>query len=146
MDLQDVAQLVGKLPPSNSERLSYESEKTIQHRMVKIMGWGGIILFMGLVVVIIGRKYLHNELLDTIGGLTVLLAAFIMGYGLFSSWLSGSKTSQLSLRGKANTQRDLPHREILEMFGEEAPSITEHTTRLIEGSEEKDSKQQGVVK
>jgi hypothetical protein len=147
MDLQAVSQLVvGKLSPSNSESLSYGSEKTVQHRMVKILGWGGVILFMGLVLSVIGRKYLHNELLDAIGWIMVLLAFFITGYGLFSAWLSGTKTSQRSLIVKANTQRDLPDGEMLEMFSEEAPSITEHTTRLIEGSEQRNSKHQGVVK
>jgi len=147
MDLQAVSQLVaGKHSQSNSDCLSYDSEKTIQHRMAKIMGWGGVLLFVGLVVVVIGRKYLHNELLDTIGGLTVLLSAFIMGYGLFSAWLSGTKTSRRSLRGRSKTQRDLPNGEMLEMFGEEAPSITERTTRLIEGGEQKDLKQPDAVK
>lgn len=147
IDLQAVSQLVaGKLSPSNSEALSYSSEKAIQRRMLKVVGWGGAILFLGLALRVIGRKYLHNDLLDVIGGLTVLLTLFITGYGLFSVWLSGTKTGQRPPIGKATTQRDLPGGEMPRMFSEEAPSITEHTTRLIEGSEQKNSKEQGVVK
>jgi uncharacterized protein YacL len=136
--------LTGQLPmtPSNkeeTEKQGAEIDKAHAHRMIRIMSMGGVVLFLGLVIEIAGKKYLHDDLLNMIGRLIMLTGTFIMGYGLFSAmWRSTNRHGQLTAK-QGETQRELDNRGEAKRLAEPMLSITERTTELIESSDRKDT-------
>ena len=109
-----------------------ETDKRVLQRMIKTMGVGGVIVFAGIVIVVIGRKLLHNELADLIGGLILLAGAFIMAFALFSAMWSGVSATRHT-NGAADTQRPESDRKTSpEGLAAPAPSVTEQTTKVLE--------------
>ena len=151
LDLQMISKiLTGQLPMTASnkeeiEKQGTEIDKAKAHRMIRIVSLGGAVLFLGLIIVIVGKKYLHDELLNMIGALIVLTGTFIMGYGLFSTmWRSTSNPSQLTAK-QGETQRELENRVEAKRVAEPMLSVTERTTELMESSERKESNQDARV-
>ena len=137
MDFQMISEMVaGRLPAADAGAAS-DLDKARAHRMIKFMSWGGVVLFIGLIVLVLGKKYLHVNLLELIGGLTILAGTFVMGYGLFSTMLSATSHPRKSQRQGAQTQPQLDAQLPLGTLPEPAPSVAERTTRLMENVEVK---------
>jgi hypothetical protein len=147
MDLRMVYDiLTGKLPAAATGQKKAEADdKALAHRMVKFMSWGGIILFVGLVFVIVGKKYLHSEELNMVGGLTALLGTFIMCYAVFSAMWRGTMTDRKPSGKGLQTQPELGGHLTAERLPEPALSVTESTTRLMETADAKASAQEDRV-
>ena len=143
LDLQMVPQILkGNLSAARPEEPESEIEKAGVRRMIKIMSWGGIILFAGLVILVVGKKYLHDELLSLIGGLVSLLGTFIMGYAIFSAMWSSTAASRQLPEKAAQTQPELDTNRPPESLPEPMLSVTERTTRFIETSSAKPSEKE----
>jgi uncharacterized protein YacL len=136
--------LTGQLPMTASnkeeiEKQDAEIDKANAHRMIRIISLGGLVLFLGLIIVIVGKKYLHDELLNMVGALITLTGTFIMGYGVFSAiWRSTSSPRHLTAK-QGETQRELENRVEAKRLAEPMLSITERTTELIETSDIRES-------
>jgi hypothetical protein len=139
MDLQMISEMVAGRLPAADAGVTSDLDKTRAHRMIKFMGWGGIVLFIGLITLALGKKYLHDNLLELIGGLVILAGTFVMGYGLLSALLSATKQSRQFQRQGAQTEPQLHAQLPLRTLPEPAPSIVERTTRLMENVEVKPS-------
>jgi hypothetical protein len=132
-DVHMISKIVaGRLPAADSDKAASDLDKATAHRMIKFMSWGGIILFVGLVALVLGKKYLHDNLLELVGGLITLAGAFVMAYGLFSAMLSATKDSRQFQRKDAQTQPHLDGQLPLGALPEPMLLVTERTTRLME--------------
>lgn len=145
LDLHMISKvLTGQLPMTASnkeeiEKQDAEIDKANAHRMIRIISLGGLVLFLGLIIVIVGKKYLHDELLNMVGALITLTGTFIMGYGVFSAiWRSTSSPRHLTAK-QGETQRELENRVEAKRLAEPMLSITERTTELIETSDRSES-------
>jgi len=137
MDFQVISEVVAGRLSATDARAASDLDKARVHRMIKFMSWGGIVLFIGLIVLVLGKKYLLNNLLELIGGLTLLAGTFVMGYGLFSAMLSATSHPRKSQRQGAQTQPQLDGQLPPGTLPEPAPSVAERTTRLMEHVEVK---------
>ena len=108
MDLQEVSEIVKARASSDDTTLSLsEHERKAMACMTKGMGRGGVVLFIGLAMIVVGKKYFHNELFTVIATLVTLLGVFIMAYALYSAMMSEAKAPGGSRRPKVNTRPDL---------------------------------------
>lgn len=133
MDLQEVSQIVRARGSEENLTLSRsELESRIVARMAKGMGWGGIVLFIGLALVILSKKYFHNDLFTMLSSLVTLSGVFIMSYAVFAAMMSGAKVSISSPSPKAGTRPDIADAAPPDLLSPVPPSVTERTTSLIE--------------
>jgi hypothetical protein len=107
--------------------------------MVKIMSLGGMVVFVGVAMLVLGKKVLHNEIVELIGGLILLAGGLVMGYALFSAMLSATGGSGRLQGTRSTTQADLATRNIAELLAEPTPSVIEQTTKLLEAEDAKSS-------
>jgi hypothetical protein len=74
---------------------------------MRLLSAGGKFLPVGLVLLIIERKLIHNAAVGLVAALTMLLGPFIMAFGLFSSFPrainSAADRHNLSAVGKRAT-------------------------------------------
>ena len=133
MGLELVSKAMAEHVSADESDLSkVESDKGALQRMVKTMGLGGIILFAGIVVVLIGRKLLHNDLADLIGGLVLMAGVFIMSYAVFSAMLSGTGKTRKKVGSLGPAMPELGRDTSPEGLAAPAPSVTEQTTKTLE--------------
>ena len=145
LDLQMISPVpLGQSSMTTSNKKETEKQKgEIDHanlqRMIKIIGFGGVVLFLGLIILIVGKKYLHDELLTLVGSLTVLTGVFVMGYSVLSAmWRSASSPDQ-PLANQRQTQPELDDKVRNKRLDEPMPTVTERTTKLMESRNKKDS-------
>ena len=133
MSLDLVSKAVAEhLSADGSDLSKVEGDKRALQRMVKTMGLGGIILFAGIVVVLIGRKLLHNDLADLIGGLVLLAGVFIMSYAVLSAMLSGTGKTRKTVGSVDPAMPESGRDTSPEGLAAPAPSVTEQTTKTLE--------------
>ena len=100
----------------------------------KLMLWGFIIMFVGVAIGVIGKKFLHDEFVTVVGILAALAGMFLTVYPYLSPprrEREGSESPappEVLLR--AQPQKYLPRESNIEYV----PSITERTTNLLKNS------------
>ena len=142
-DLQIISQAVMNKHVAEESSLSrYEAKKAIEHRMVKFISWGGIVFFVGLVAIILGKKFLFNELIHLMGSMLALTGLFIMCFGVLSAKSASTKPSGKRINKSSPTNPELDKPSGAERLLEVMPSITERTTKLME-TEKAEAKENG---
>jgi hypothetical protein len=113
------------------QRSKAEKEKHTLEPMVKTMGVGGTVLFVGLAALIIARKVLssNHDLFELLGGLALLAGTFIMSYGLFSAMLAGVRAGR---KTPGPSKPELNRNTSSEGLAAPEPSVTEQTTKILE--------------
>ena len=115
-----------------SDREAIESDKAIAHRMIYILSLGGIVLLAGVAILVLGKKLLHNEIVELTGGLLLLAGLLASGYALFSAMLASTAPSRRQQRMNRVTKADVEIERTPELLLESVPSVVENTTRLLE--------------
>lgn len=110
----------------------YPPEKT--DRTNPFLAGGFLILFLGAVIGVIGKKLMHNEVITVIGVLGALAGMFISVYPYVvlppRSKHRGGRSSESELQGQSELQKSLSP----ERTTEYVPGITERTTDLLTNS------------
>ena len=96
--------------------------------------WGFIMMFIGVVIGIMGKKLLHKELVTVVGALVSVAGMFLVAYPFLSSWspkkYDSSPSSQPEVLTQSQPTKSLPQATNNEYL----PSITERTTDLLKSS------------
>jgi len=125
MTTQPLAELE-KRPP-----LSVNDEKPRVNRLTLL---GFIMMFIGVVVGIIGKKLMHEEIVTVIGALVSVAGMFLTAYPYLSppsrQKFHSRRFSQPEVLVQPQPDKYLPQERNLEYV----PSITERTTNLLENS------------
>jgi hypothetical protein len=132
MGLETVSKAVAEHLSADGAAVSKaEKERRILERMLRTMGAGGIVAFVGVVALVIGKKliYSNQDLFELIGGLAVLAGVFIMCYGLFSAMLAGVRGGP---KTTAPAKPELNRNTSPEGLPEPPASVTEQTTKILE--------------
>jgi len=108
--------------------------KDEKQRASSLMLWGFIIMFIGVVVGIIGKKLVHQDLVTVVGALVSIAGMFFMVYPYLSPSsrrnVVSSPSSQPDILSQSQPGKYLPPERTIEYV----PSITERTTNLLENS------------
>jgi len=137
-NLEPITKLVVQRPPSEESQLDkHEQEKAITRRMFRIMGWGLLIVLVGVVLVVLTRGFAPDGLENLLGplGLIFLLGGTaVAGYSIFDAIRESTKPALAKARvtkdgeiSQAETTKEL----LEERIPVPVPSVTERTTRLI---------------
>lgn len=129
-----ISQAVAKhLSTADSAEPPVESKVSKQRRMSTLLLWGIAAFFVGIALMVVGKQFPDFDWIGLIGVLVLLLGAFVATYGVLSPlrqiWSPSSRPPQPAELPQAD-QTALASANPLELI----PSITEHTTRMLEPS------------
>jgi len=130
MDLKMISQAVIKhRAPADANKLSLESEISVQHRVYKMLLWGIGTLLAGMALIAAGKEI---QYVGSVGVLLALIGTFLALYGVLSPYRPkkqiASRTAVPSTLPIAESTNQLPPGSQPEL----PQSITEHTTRELE--------------
>jgi hypothetical protein len=102
-------------------------------RMMRWMSWGVIITFIGIFLGIVGKKFVHNDLISGAGALVAIAGIFLISFGSLPTLMPGrGKSRQTSKPSKSTAQAKPTVPLPLELPPESVSSVTENTTELLE--------------
>jgi hypothetical protein len=128
MNLQKVAPAVAEhLAEFGTGKSEIESGKDIRHLAMRKAIWGIAVMFAGIALAMIGKRFIHGALISIIG-------MFLTAYFLLSAeYKPASAERRLPPEAKlpgAKTTAQLPPERLADV----TPSITERTTDLLESA------------
>ena len=129
-----ISQVVAKhLSTADSSEPPVESEASKQRRMSTLLLWGIAVVFVGIVLIVVGKQFPDFDWIGLIGIFVLLLGAFVAAYGVISPPRQRTSPSR-----KPPQPADLPQTGPTAPVStnplEQIPSVTEHTTRKLEPS------------
>ena len=135
LGLQTISQaLVNELSATKSDASSIEIVEREQKRWHSPLMYGFLMLMLGMVIVIFGKKIAGEQLIADLGMIIAMLGIGLIcfkGVSLMRSQSSSSSQSTTLLEGKPTTE--LPTTELpTALPAGEPASVTEHTTRHFE--------------
>jgi hypothetical protein len=145
-NLEPVSKLVVQCPPAQEVQLDkHEQDKALTRRMFRIMGWGLVIVLIGVVLLVITRGFAPDRLvnlLGLLGSIFLLGGTAVAGYSIFDAIRESTKPALP--RARVTKDGEMSQAEITKQLLEEripvpVPSVTERTTQLI-ASESKTGK------
>src|SRR5262249_27240881 len=130
MDLKTISHAVIKHRAlADANKLSLESETSVQHLVYKMLLWGIGTLLAGMALIAAGKEI---QYVGSVGVLLALIGTFLALYGVLSPYRpkkhSGFQPSLPSALPRAESTNQLPPGSQPEL----PQSITEHTTRALE--------------
>ena len=129
-----ISQAVAKyLSTSDCSEPPVESEASKQRRMSTLLLWGIAAFFVGIALMVVGKKFPDFDWIGLIGIFVLLVGAFVAAYGVISPLRRIRSPSRKTHQPADPPQADptaLASANPLELI----PSITEHTTRTLEPS------------
>ena len=125
MTTQPLAELTA---PSDLERTSGLTSRREYHRAKNLMLWGFITMFLGIVIGVVGKKLVHEDIVTVVGIVTSLAGMFLVVYPYLSPPPRKRKdrSAPAVVTGSRSTEY-LPQGSSVEYV----PSITERTTNLL---------------
>jgi hypothetical protein len=135
MNLQKVAPaLTEHLAEFGTGQSKTESAKDLRHLAMRRAIWGIAVMFAGVALAMIGKKFIHNEEVGGVGALISIIGMFLTAYFLLSAeYKPSSAERRLPPEAKlpgAKTTAQLPPERLADV----TPSITERTTDLLESA------------
>jgi hypothetical protein len=135
MNLQKVAPAVAEhLAEFGTGKSEIESGKDIRHLAMRRAICGIAVMFAGIALAMIGKKFIHNEEVGGVGALISIIGMFLTAYFLLSAeYKPASAERRLPPEAKlsgAKTTAQLPPERLADV----TPSITERTTDLLESA------------
>ncbi|HEX8707553.1 MAG TPA: zinc-ribbon domain-containing protein [Pyrinomonadaceae bacterium] len=122
--------LAGELAVPASHGDTLEPRKHAQKGWLHPLLYGFMLVLLGMVIVIIGRKIFGEVMVADIGTLISILGIGLLGFkGVQLIRGQPTETSQLP---EAATKPELTSRAQPALRAGETPSVTEHTTRHLE--------------
>src|SRR5215813_7147632 len=119
---------------SDSERTPATCSKDAKQRANGLTHWGFIILFIGVVIGIIGKMLIHEEMVTMVGVLLSVTGMFLTVYPYLSpsprQKFDSSPSSQPEILPQSQPRKYLPQESNIAYI----PSITERTTDLLKNS------------
>lgn len=130
LSLQLISQaLVNELSATRSDESSLELMKPEQKRWQNPLLYGFLLLMLGLIIIIFGKKMLGEQLVADIGTLIAVLGVGLIGFKgvlLIRSQPKSLPTPNALPKGEPITEPPPA------LHAGEPPSVTEHTTRTLE--------------
>jgi hypothetical protein len=143
LSLQRVsAALSAEFTPAELEPEDDEDRRRALRRAFRILPFGVLLLFSGIIVIIIGSDLLHEKIVETVGVIALLLGILISALGflnpaLFEKPSPKRRKQELPDMGQAA----LPEQR----FVADVPSVTEGTTRELAEREPARRREGGVA-
>ncbi len=105
-------------------------------RMSRWMSSGFIIMFVGVFIGIVGKKFVHDDIVSGVGALIAIAGIFLIGFGSLPTLARGGGKSRQSKAARASAAQAKPTVPLplppLELPPESVSSVTESTTELLE--------------
>ena len=145
-NLEPISQLVVQGSPVAEVQLDkQEQEKALVRRMFRIMGWGVLIVLIGVVLLVMARAPAPGLLENVLGVLSLIFllgGTAVAGYSIFDAIRESTKPALPKAR--VTKDGEISQAEITKELLEEhipvpVPSVTERTTQLL-ASESKTGK------
>ena len=140
MSLNSVGQLVAAhsaTPDPTGKIVRQETERAIVRRMFTWLTWGMIVLGVGVLMLVLNKSLDLGGAFRLATGLVLLAGVALASSGVLRAMLQGINQSDAKepkvLRQEARTTY-LPE----ERFPISTPSVTEHTTKILESSDKKE--------
>lgn len=136
-NLEPISKLVVQRSPSEDiQPNKHEQEKALVRRMFRIMGWGLLIVLIGVVLLVMARAPAPGLLENVLGVLSLILllgGTAVAGYSIFDAVRQSTKPALPRPRvSKAEISQAETTNELLEeRMPVPVPSVTERTTQLI---------------
>jgi hypothetical protein len=118
------------LPDSNDSHATAISHTS--RRIMPWMRWGFIIMFVGAFLGVIGKKFIHDDIMSGVGALIAIAGIFLICFGSLPTLAPRSGKSRQSKPVKAPAQAKPTMPIPLELLPESVSSVTENTTELLE--------------
>lgn len=118
------------LPASNDSHATGSSNTS--RRIMPWMRWGVIITFVGIILGIVGKKFVHDDIISGVGALIAIAGIFLIAFGSLPTLAPRSGKSRQSKPVKAPAQAKPTMPMPLELLPESVSSVTENTTELLE--------------
>lgn len=136
-NLEPISKLVVQRSPfEDIQPDKQEQEKALVRRMFRIMGWGLLIVLIGVVLLVMARAPAPGLLENVLGVLSLIFllgGTAVAGYSIFDAVRSSTKPALPRPRvSKAEISQAETTNELLEeRIPVPVPSVTERTTQLI---------------
>jgi len=132
-DLARISKLLVPHPDDDAVDKS-KQENLIVRRMFKVMGWGLLIVLLGVVLLVANKGFEQDKIVQLLASLFLLGGTGLAGYSIFAAVRQGtssagkkSATCKRGQVGEAHITRELAEGRI----PIPVPSVTERTTQLI---------------
>lgn len=133
MSLETVSKAIAahqSAPGSKAEPV--KDDKSALRRMSMTLFWSIVVLFMGALLLSINKKLSHSDLVWMIGLVLTIAGPILSAYAVMSPlWRQASKRAP-SDEPKLTTELEGKMRTSPEGLPAPPPSITEHTTNILE--------------
>lgn len=136
-NLEPISKLVVQRSPSEDiQPDKQEQEKALVRRMFRSMGWGLLIVLIGVILLVMARAPAPGLLENVLGVLSLIFllgGTAVAGYSIFDAVRSSTKPALPRPRvSKAEISQAETTNELLEeRIPVPVPSVTERTTQLI---------------
>jgi hypothetical protein len=103
-------------------------------RMSRWISSGFIIMFVGAIIGIVGKKFVHDDIISGLGALIAIAGIFLISFGSLPTLARGGGKSRQSKTARANAAQAKPTVPLLplELPPQSVSSVTESTTELLE--------------